>query len=95
MRKTKMITREFKVTTGTVLVVDLTTQETQTKTFFLTGSYENAEAILKSVKAQITDETIVPVTILDYATDTKLYGLSEDTFLGLAVELDKETRKPL
>ena len=90
-----MITREFKVTTGSVLVVDLTTQETQTKSFFLTGSYENGEAILKSVKAQITDETIIPVTILDYSTDTKLYGLSEDTFLGLAVELDKETRKPL
>ena len=90
-----MITREFKVTTGSVLVVDLTTQETQTKTFFLTGSYENSDAILKSVKNQITDETIIPVTILDYATDTKLYGLSEDTFLGLAVELDKETRKPL
>ena len=90
-----MITREFKVTTGSVLVVDLTTQETQTKTFFLTGSYESGEAILKSVKAQITDETIVPVTILDYSTDTKLYGLSEDTFISLAVELDKETRKPL
>ena len=42
MRKTKMITREFKVTSGSVLVVDLTTQETQIKTFFLTGSYENA-----------------------------------------------------
>ena len=95
MRKTKMITREFKVTSGSVLVVDLTTQETQIKTFFLTGSYENSDAILKSVKNQITDETIVPVSILEYSTDTKLYGLSEDTFLGLAVELDKETRKPL
>ena len=90
-----MITREFKVTTGSVLVVDLTSQETHTKTFFLTGSYENADAILKSVKSQITDESIIPVSILDYATDTKLYGLSEETFISLAVELDKETRKPL
>ena len=95
MKKAKMITREFKVTSGSVLVVDLTTQETQIKTFFLTGSYENAEAILKSVKSQITDETNIQVKILDYSTDTKLYGRSEDTFITLAVELDKETRKPL
>ena len=75
MRKTKMITREFKVTSGSVLVVDLTTQETQIKAFFLTGSYENAEAILKSVKNQITEGCVVPVKGVDESTEPKLYGL--------------------
>ena len=93
-RRNKLITREFNLTVGGVLTVNLETRETTVHSFKLTGKYEKAETILETIKKQI-GENIVPVQILTFSNETKLYGISEDNFLANAIELDKETRKPL
>lgn len=93
-RRNKLITREFSLTVGQVLTVNLETRETTVHNFTLTGKYENAEIILQAIKKQI-GENIVPVQIMSFENDTKLYGITEDNFLANAIELDKETRKPL
>ena len=93
-RRNKLITREFNLTVGEVLTVNLETRETTVHEFTLTGKYDKTETILTEIKEQI-GENIVPVQILTHETVTKLYGINEDDFLNNAVELDKETRKPL
>ena len=93
-RRNKLITREFNLTVGNVLTVNLETRETTVHNFTLTGKYEKAETILEVIKKQI-GENLVPVQIISFENETKLYGITEDNFLANAIELDKETRKPL
>lgn len=93
-RRNKFITREFNLTVGEVLTVDLETRATNVMTFKLTGRYEKADIILHAIKSQIQDG-IVPVQVISFEAQTKLYGITEEDFLAKAIELDKDTRRPL
>jgi hypothetical protein len=93
-RRNKLITREFNLTVGEVLTVNLENRETNVLEFSLTGKYEKAETILDVMKKQIGGN-LVPVQIISFENKTKLFGITEENFLANAIELDKETRKPL
>lgn len=93
-RRNKLITREFSLTVGEVLTVNLENRETNVLQFTLTGKYEKVETILEVMKKQIGGN-IVPVQIISFENKTKLFGITEENFLENAIELDKETRKPL
>lgn len=93
-RRNKLITREFNLTVGEVLTVNLENRETSVLQFTLTGKYEKVETILEVMKKQIGGN-IVPVQIISFENKTKLFGITEEIFLENAIELDRETRKPL
>lgn len=95
----KMVTRTVVGTKAVVKTIDITTDAISTREIMLSKTFE-ADAIdkvkkasEKIVKAQFPSETVVAV--LSFTKDEKLYGVEESVFMAHAVELDKETRKPL
>ena len=99
MRKTKLITRGFNITYGQVLTVNVATQQTNVVSFKLIGKFTDKEEVLKAFKnefnSQPTNDGIIPVAIINYFTELKVYGITEDDFINNGIELDNETRKPI
>ena len=95
----KMVTRTVLGTKATVKVININTDEITTRDIMLAKTFEADEidkvkkSADKLVRANSPVETVVAV--LSFTRDEKLYGVDETTFMANAVELDKETRKPL
>ena len=95
----KMVTRTVIGTKAVVKTIDITTDTISTREVMLSKTFE-ADAIdkvkrasEKVINAQFPSETVVAV--LSFTKDEKLYGVEESVFMAHAIELDKETRKPL
>lgn len=95
----KMVTRTVIGTKATVKTINLKDDAIQTEDIMLARTFEDGEtdkvkrACEKSLKASSPDKAVVAV--LSYTRDEKLFGVEESVFMANAVELDKETRKPL
>ena len=94
-----MVTRTVVGTVATVKVINIHTDVIATRNIMLPRTFEADEidkvkrACEKAVKAVNMEETVV--SVLSFVRDEKLYGVPENIFMANAVELDKETRKPL
>jgi len=95
----KMVTRTVIGTKATVKTIDLTNDSIKNREVMLSKTFDDGaidkvkRACEKVINAQFPAETVVAV--LSFAKDEKLYGVEEAIFMAHAVELDKETRKPL
>ena len=95
----KMVTRTVIGTVATVKVINVNTDELSTRSVMLSRTFEADEidkvkkACDKLVKVSNSEETVV--SVLSFVRDEKLYGVDERIYMAHAVELDKETRKPL
>ena len=92
MARERMVTRTLTISEVSALVVDITTAQTATKIYTITGEIDAAGA-LKQLKKLYETETEKIVATTDIQTVEKLYGLPEVEFFKVAVELDPETRK--
>ena len=92
MARERMVTRTLTISEVSALVVDITTAQTATKVYTITGEIDGAIA-LKQLKKLYETETEKIVATTDIKTTEKLYGLPEVDFFKVAVELDPETRK--
>lgn len=94
-----MVTRTVIGTKATIKTINVVTDEIATQEVMLSKTFEDGEtakvkkACEKLVNAQNLELSVVAV--LSYTRDEKLYGVEESVFMAHAVELDKETRKPL
>ena len=94
-----MVTRTVIGTVATVKVINIRTDALDIRSVMLSRTFEADEidkvkkACDKLVKASNPEETVV--SVLSFVRDEKLYGVDENIFMTYAVELDKETRKPL
>lgn len=104
----KMVTRTIVATKATALCLDLVKAEPFNQTILLTGNYAKVEKdgdqekkvfdnakVLRAFKKQFDNEQHTACSIVSVETVETIYGLSEEKFLELAVELDPETRKPV
>lgn len=95
----KMVTRTVLGTVATAKVINIHTDQLETREIMLARTFEADEldkvkrACDKAVKAANPEETVV--SVLSYVRDEKLYGVKEEVFMTNAIELDRETRKPL
>ena len=95
----KMVTRTVIGTKATVKTIDITNDTISTREVMLSKTFEDTavdkvkRASEKIIKAQFPSETVVAV--LSFSRHEKLYGVEESVYMAHAVELDKETRKPL
>ena len=94
MARERMVTRTLIISEVSALVVDITTAQTATKVYTITGEIDAANA-LKQLKKLYETETEKIVATTDIQTTEKLFGLPEVEFFKVAVELDPETRKRL
>ena len=96
MAREKMVTRTIESTVVNLLAVDLTELEKgiQSMALEISGKFESEEEVKKALdKVYKNEYTIIKINFLNvYET---LYGMPEREFMQYAVELDKDTRKPL
>lgn len=91
-----MITRTVVGTQLTAKVVNKETDEISTKSIILDTKLtakDSAKALRLASKLVSSDEVIISVS--DIAPIEKLYGVSVEDFMAVAVELDPTTRKPI
>lgn len=94
-----MVTRTVIGTKATIKTINVVTDEIATQDVMLSKTFEDGKtdsvkrACEKVINAQNPELSVVAV--LSYTRDEKLYGVEESIFMAHAVELDKETRKPL
>ena len=94
MAREKYITREVTFTEVSALYLNkqlLTNEEQKT---ILVGSFDNEVDLLKELNRVNKDNLLTPIHILEYNTSSKLYGLKEQDFINLAIELNPDTRRP-
>lgn len=95
----KMVTRTVIGTKATIKAINVVTDAITTQDVMLSKTFEDGKidavkrACEKVLNAQNSELAVVAV--LSYTRDEKLYGVEESVFMAHAVELDKETRKPL
>lgn len=90
----KMFTRTTPVTTAIVIVLDMKTLSGVEERVQLAGYFKTREDLLKVLKLRDTaDKVYTAVKVMD--TEEKLFGMSDETFMKYAEELDPKTRKPL
>ena len=95
----KMVTRTVIGTVATVKAINLATDAISTEQVMLSrtfdeGATDKVKKACEKVLA-VSRPDMAVVAVLNYARDEKLYGVEESIFMANAVELDKETRKPL
>lgn len=89
-----MITRTVFGTKVTAKVIDKNTDEVKEYATVLSKVAETEKDATKLL-AKVLPEELVIIKINSFEKVEKLYGVTVDQFMSMAVELDSETRKPI
>lgn len=90
-----MVTRTFTTSKVQALTMNIVTCESEVVTFIVPKVYDNEEKLLKALRKDYETDTVKVVAITSNEKVETLYGLDETDFIKYAIELDKETRKPI
>ena len=94
MAREKYITREVTFTQVLALYLNKQLLTNEEKLNVLVGSFDNEVDILKELNRVNKDELLTPIHVMEYNVTSKLFGLKENDFINLAVELNPDTRRP-
>lgn len=86
MKKEKMITRTFEVTSGMVLAMNLDSEEVENRYFTVIGNYDS-KSVLSVLENDYLFEHYKPIKVKSISTDECLYGMAESDFLSHAILL--------
>lgn len=87
----KKVTRTIISTKVTALCINLETVEPYNDTFSISGSFKVTDKRLKSKAEEFyNDSTKQLVQIQSVEPQEKIYGMTEETFMKYAVELDEK-----
>lgn len=90
----KMVTRSVIGTEITAKVVDKNTDEVTIYEAVVSKSVDDEKAATKELVKVIPEELVI-IKIVSMARVEKLYGVDQQQFMDIAVQLDPVTRKPL
>lgn len=97
MARQQMVTRTVESTKVNALCVDLTTQETLSHEYNISGKFNDDEKgnekLLKATKKVAESDTLKVVSILSKETQETLMGMTEQEFMSLAKVLPPRARK--
>lgn len=79
----RMITRTIELHTYTVRTLNVETAEVLDVNYTIGTHYADAK-ILAQLRAEHETESFKLVAIVNHATETRLYGMDEQTFIQLA-----------
>lgn len=82
----RMITRTIDLHTYTVRTLNVETAEVRDIDYVLGTHYADIK-VLAELRAQHETETLKLVAIVNHTTETRLYGMDEQTFINLAAVL--------
>lgn len=89
----QLVTRTFKTTKATVLMLDTVSCEPHNETVILPRTYKDVEAVLKATKKLVETEEDKVVKVVDVQEIEQLYGMSEVDFIKYAKELPARDSK--
>lgn len=87
----RMITRTIDLHTYTVRTLNVETAEVLDVDYTIGTRYSDAK-ILAELRAEHETESFKLVAIVNHATETRLYGMDEQTFIQLAKVLPPRTK---
>ena len=82
----RMVTRTFELNTYTVRTMNIDTAEVLDVDYTVGTTYKPGD-ILKQLRAEHETDTFKLVAVINHATETRLYGMDEQTFINNAVIL--------
>lgn len=89
-----MVTRTIITTKATALCLNLETAEPYNETINLSGTFKSKKDVLKAFSKAYDEEDVKKaVSIVDYAEEETLYGMTEQSFLQYAKVLPKRGEK--
>lgn len=89
MARKPMITRTMKTTNVTVLCVNVDDRSTFEQNVTLPGTYKEEKKLNKMVEHVFEGSPVKPIQIISTDVTSKLYGMTEETYLQYAEELEK------
>ena len=90
------ITRTVEATKAVVLCFNKSIAEAENLSFTVSGRYTaDDRKLAKQIVKLIDNPDLKFIEVVDVEDASKLYGISLQTFLTYAVELDPKTRQPL
>lgn len=87
----RMITRTIDLHTYTVRTLNVETAEVRDIDYTIGTHYADAK-VLAELRAQHETGTLKLVAIVNHTTETRLYGMDEQTFINLATILPPRTK---
>lgn len=88
MARKPMITRTMKTTNVVVLCVNVEDRSTFEQTITLPGVYKDEKKLTKKVEFVFADSPVKPIQVISTEVTSKLLGMSEETFIQYAEEMD-------
>lgn len=92
MAKKFPFTRTISKQNVIALVFDKETAEATNKSVLISPPITDMEKLEKAVAKKIDSDTLKFIQIVDVSVDEKVYGVTMEDFMSIAVELDPETR---
>lgn len=92
MARKPMVTRTITTTKVNVLCLDIETAEPFNKEVILPRTYKDEKKLLKAVESVVNNDSVKAVHIVDKTEVETLYGMTEQSFIDNATELDPVTR---
>ena len=93
MPKKAMVTRTITTTKVEVMCLNIEQQEPYNAVVTLSRTYKDEKSMLKAAAALIDDNTHKAVHVIRHEVMETLYGMPEDTFAALAIELEPRKTK--
>ena len=87
----RMVTRTIELNTYTVRTMNIETAEVIDIDYTLGTSYKSGD-ILKQLRAEHETDTLKLVAVINHTTETRLYGMDEQTFINNATILPPRTK---
>ena len=88
----KMVTRTVVSTKVNAMVANIEAKTLEEVTLSVAGTFEDESKLMKAI-AKAHDVKVC--AIIETEVVETLYGLDENQFMNMAVELDPTTRKPI
>ena len=94
MARERMITRTIESVSVEYLAMRISTRETVQDFIEVTGVQDDKK-LLEAVKKEVETADFKVVAIVNSEKVERLFGMREQDFFNIAIELDPETRKPI
>lgn len=87
----RMVTRTIELNTYTVRTMNIETAEVSDIDYTVGTSYKPGD-VLKQLRAEHETGTFKLVAVINHTTETRLYGMDEQTFINNAIILPPRTK---
>ena len=87
MARERMVTRTVEFTEAEVMCVNVNTADVAIRHFIVTGTFDNNEKLMKSLKKAYETEEVKLVNLQNSRVTEQLYGMTEEMFIQMATIL--------